>query len=189
MDVVIAPNRRIGVVMSSLCKKINALCEGSRHGRWGKPKGRKGSWHQARDLSGWRMHRHEKGIAFPSKILLLANRKYTPAWLYVSRIKKSALCRLKIKDVSGSETCVYSWYTSPHGSQQWFCHSFVLPFLDVTIFVCYHFCIILCYLVDFLLSFMQKCYDFPLFINLKLRLSIIQRAHPTREIGLTSLRL
>ncbi len=37
------------------------------------------------------------------------------------RIKKSYLCRLKINHMSRTETCVYSWYTSPHGSNQLLC--------------------------------------------------------------------
>ncbi len=37
--------------------------------------------------------------------------------MYV-QIKKSSLCRFKINQASGYETCVYSWYTSPHGSEQ-----------------------------------------------------------------------
>ncbi len=37
---------------------------------------------------------------------------------YVCRIKKSCLCRLKINHMLGFESCVYSWYTGPHGSEQ-----------------------------------------------------------------------
>ncbi len=33
------------------------------------------------------------------------------------QIKKCSLRRTKINQASGSETCVYSWYTSPHGSK------------------------------------------------------------------------
>jgi hypothetical protein len=31
--------------------------------------------------------------------------------------KKSSLCKLKINYASGSESCVYSWYTGPHASK------------------------------------------------------------------------
>ncbi len=32
--------------------------------------------------------------------------------------KKSSLCRLKINPASGSESCIYSWHISTHGSKQ-----------------------------------------------------------------------
>jgi hypothetical protein len=69
---ILCPTEVLGLIMSSLCK-INALLEGSQCGGWGKCKGRKGSWLQARDIRGWGIHRHEQGIAFPSKIFSSAN--------------------------------------------------------------------------------------------------------------------
>jgi hypothetical protein len=36
----------------------------------------------------------------------------------VYQIKESSLSRLKINQASRIKTCVYSWYTSPHGSVQ-----------------------------------------------------------------------
>jgi hypothetical protein len=63
--------------------------------------------------------RHEKGAAFTSKLFPFSKYQIrTRLILYVFRIKKSSLCRLKINHMSESETCVYSWYTGPHGSEQ-----------------------------------------------------------------------
>jgi hypothetical protein len=43
------------------------------------------------DLSGWGIHHHEKGIAFPSKLLPLARADMHPLNLCVLRIKR-VLC-------------------------------------------------------------------------------------------------
>jgi hypothetical protein len=65
---------------------------------------------------------HEQGIAYPSKIIFLLS-KYAPAWdfVYVCRIKKSSLCRLKINHAWRAELCIYFLvyirYTGPHGSE------------------------------------------------------------------------
>jgi hypothetical protein len=62
---------------------------------------------------------HEKGIAIQSK--LFPFRKYqicTRLIFMCIQNEKNYLCRLTINHAFGSETCVYSWYTSPHGSEQ-----------------------------------------------------------------------
>jgi hypothetical protein len=108
-----------GRLMSSLCK-INALLKGSGCGGWGKCKGCKGSWLQARDLRGWGICPHKQGVSFPSKILSF--NKYVTAWFFFMRVQNkkelSSLCRLKINHVLGSVTCIYSWYNGPHGKEQ-----------------------------------------------------------------------
>jgi hypothetical protein len=38
------------------------------------------------------------------------------------KTKKNSLCRFKIKHASGLNTCIYSWYTGPHGSEQVILH-------------------------------------------------------------------
>ncbi len=66
---------------------------------------------------------HEQGTALPSKGIFLLSflslNKNAPArdCLCVQN-KKNSMCRLKINHASGSESCIYSWYTNPHGSEQ-----------------------------------------------------------------------
>ncbi len=83
---------------------------------------------------------HEHGIAFPIKNIFLLG-KYAPTWIFYECVqnKKSSLCRLKINHRSGSEPCVYSWYTGPHGSEQ------LMYFLKV---ITFNFCQI---------KFLQQC--------------------------------
>ncbi len=101
--------------MLSLYVKINALDAGSRRGggRWGKMQGAQDSWLWGRDLSGWEIRRHEIRTFFPIKwvLFLFITGKYA------FQIKNCSLRRTKINQASGSEICVYSWYTSPHGSK------------------------------------------------------------------------
>jgi hypothetical protein len=62
---------------------------------------------------------HEQGTAFPSKGVFFF-KNYTPAFIFISCMldKKGSMCRIKINHVSGSESCVCSWYTGQHGNEQ-----------------------------------------------------------------------
>jgi hypothetical protein len=115
-----SPTEESGLLMSSLCREINALLEESKRGGWGKCKGRKSSWLEPRDLRGWGICSHEQGVAFSSKIFSLTSSKYTPAWFYVcvQNKKEFSVCWLKINHTSGSETWIYSWYTGPLCSEK-----------------------------------------------------------------------
>jgi hypothetical protein len=64
---------------------------------------------------------HEQGITSLSKIIFPFKQIHTFLILCIYSmcgIKKSYLCRLKINHTSGSKSCIYSWYTGPHGSEQ-----------------------------------------------------------------------
>jgi hypothetical protein len=62
---------------------------------------------------------HEQGTAFPSQGVFFF-KNYTSALIFISCMldKKGSMCRMKIIHVSGSESCICSWYTSLHGSEQ-----------------------------------------------------------------------
>ncbi len=64
---------------------------------------------------------HDQGTAFPSKGFSFPLIRSMHLWyhcnMYLCMLdKKDSLFRLKINHASESETCVYSWYTGPHGS-------------------------------------------------------------------------
>jgi hypothetical protein len=67
---------------------------------------------------------HEQGTAFPSKrvffsfFLFFMNCAPPLIFVLCTLNKKGSLCRLKINHASGSESCVYSWYTGLHGSKK-----------------------------------------------------------------------
>jgi hypothetical protein len=58
-----------------------------------------------------------KGSPFQVKFIPLEN-MHLLDFCMCAQNKKESLCRLKINRASGSKTCVYSWYTGPHGSEQ-----------------------------------------------------------------------
>jgi hypothetical protein len=70
-----------------------------------------------------------KGLPFQARYFPFS--KIHPHLIFMCecRIKKSSLL-LKINHAFGSETCVYSWYTSPHGSKQ-LLSDFRIPFMTL----------------------------------------------------------
>ncbi len=69
------------------------------------------------------IHHHEEGTAFTGKGILFIsfhtlNKNAPTRNCLCLQNKKNSLCRLKIKYASRSKSCVYSWCTSPHGSEQ-----------------------------------------------------------------------
>jgi hypothetical protein len=57
---------------------------------------------------------HEKGITLRSKLSPLSKYQIRTRLIFMCvQSKKSYMCRLKI-----NHACIYSWYSSPHGSEQ-----------------------------------------------------------------------
>ncbi len=73
-----------GLLMSSLCKEINALLREAGAGGWGNTRGAKavdfkqGTWEDGEFAT------MNKGLPFPRKLFSLASRKYAPAWFLLA---------------------------------------------------------------------------------------------------------
>jgi hypothetical protein len=115
------PNRRIGLVnVVFVCRNKHSVC-GERVRGVRETQGGQGQLALSKRPEWMGNSPSWKRTAFLSKLVsffLLVNSKHTPAETCVFRIKKNSLCRLKKNHPSGSETCIYSWYTGPHGSKQ-----------------------------------------------------------------------